>query len=710
MELRLGEDSLNPNDEDAIATGLVVAIPANGGGGAHGGGVANREDADPRSDPADAPAGFLGGNDNAARGRRRSPLAVRRRFVDGTCVLEIAAVSTRASRNAVASGVVASGVEKGFSSSLLARRESRTELSLPRASLSLVDGADEVLFAAVDGLEVSLANGLGVDGRSSARRVGVDAAQIDDQDPRSAFPVLAWHDPKRGPLLRATLTTAPFGAEDGVDSSSENHSDRGVDRGRRAAEDASRHPAMCLAFAPGGIHVRAHEPTMWRLVDFARRLRLDRLAAADDTGSRSAGRDDPVLHIDLFRVSPLAAKITFKPAPDRRPAGLGPAVASVLAFLNLDRTPVRVGEFRRARERARASRLVADVLAHVKGEVLSQALAVLASVNHLGNVAGTLDQFGETIRGLETLVVDGDGGGDGSPRAGPDEGAYEGTAMDDLTGGHKNVVTGALVGGGELAKGVLGGVGGIFTKGVAGFQKSGLQGLAQGTAQGVVGAATSTAAGAVGFAARVVEGIDATVGMAQDGVKGGADAAAATRRRLPLAVRGDGVVRPYSRDDARGLHLLRTASTRDAMGARARPFASGRFEDALPTSDGSVLLLSHTHVGVVHPAEERVAWIMTWARVASTRLGDPNLGESDAALVVQARGMAKDDAGDVGGTFKAGLRLLSGGPTRGATSHTRRVVPCQSRTRAAAVLARVEEVWAAARASGGAGGGGGGGF
>ena len=83
------------------------------------------------------------------------------------------------------------------------------------------------------------------------------------------------------------------------------------------------------------------------------------------------------------------------------------------------------------------------------------------------------------------------------------------------------------------------------------------------------------------------------------------------------------------------------------MGARARPFASGRFEDALPTSDGSVLLLSHTHVGVVHP-QERVAWIMTWARVQNMRLGDPNLGESDAALVVQARGMAKDDAGDIG--------------------------------------------------------------
>jgi hypothetical protein len=102
-----------------------------------------------------------------------------------------------------------------------------------------------------------------------------------------------------------------------------------------------------------------------------------------------------------------------------------------------------------------------------------------------------------------------------------------------------------------------------------------------------------------GFAARVVEGIDATVGAAQDGVKGGADAAAARRRRLPLAVRGDGVVRPYSRDDAEGLHLLRSAVMRDSLGARHRPFASGRFEDTLHVAGGRVLLLSHRHVGVV---------------------------------------------------------------------------------------------------------------
>ena len=60
--------------------------------------------------------------------------------------------------------------------------------------------------------------------------------------------------------------------------------------------------------------------------------------------------------------------------------------------------------------------------------------------------------------------------------------------------------------------GVLRGVTGIFGKASAGFQKSGLVGLATGVGQGVIGAGVGVTAGAVGFAARVVEGIDATVG------------------------------------------------------------------------------------------------------------------------------------------------------------------------------------------------------
>ena len=164
--------------------------------------------------------------------------------------------------------------------------------------------------------------------------------------------------------------------------------------------------------------------------------------------------------------------------------------------------------------------------------------------------------------------------------------------MAELTGGHVNVVTGALVGGHELVSGVLGGVAGVFTGAAGGFREAGVAGAVGGLGRGVVGAATSTAAGAVGFAARVVEGIEGTVGGGLDGVKGGQDANAATRRRLPLAVRGDGVVRAYDAADAAGLKLLGDAFVRDASGGKKKPFAGGgsrtRFRFARgPTGTGS---------------------------------------------------------------------------------------------------------------------------
>jgi len=45
---------------------------------------------------------------------------------------------------------------------------------------------------------------------------------------------------------------------------------------------------MCTELAPGGIHIRAHEPTVWGLSDFVDRLRLSRISDAASSGS-SAG-------------------------------------------------------------------------------------------------------------------------------------------------------------------------------------------------------------------------------------------------------------------------------------------------------------------------------------------------------------------------------------------------------------------------------------
>ena len=137
---------------------------------------------------------------------------------------------------------------------------------------------------------------------------------------------------------------------------------------------------------------------------------------------------------------------------------------------------------------------------------------MLASVNHLSNVAGTLERAGETIRGLGEL-------GENDPDADAG-GAWRrsavGDAVDELTGGRKNVVTGALVGGGELAAGVLGGVGGIFTKSIAGKSRGS---RASRTAPRAAWWARPLALRrAPSASARVVEGVEATVGDVQDGV------------------------------------------------------------------------------------------------------------------------------------------------------------------------------------------------
>merc|ERR1719263_753711 len=169
---------------------------------------------------------------------------------------------------------------------------------------------------------------------------------------------------------------------------------------------------------------------------------------------------------------------------------------------------------------------------------MSQCLAVLTSVNHLGNVAGTLDTFGDNIRRLGNLGMEDpgkkkkgsidDSDSDDDDAMGEDAeypyvgAAGVGTGTTSSRSGvagvvEKNVITGAITGSSELAKNVLvDGVGGIFTKSIAGFQKSGISGLATGIARGIGGLVTGAAAGAVGAVARVVEGVDATVGAAQD--------------------------------------------------------------------------------------------------------------------------------------------------------------------------------------------------
>ena len=308
------------------------------------------------------------------RVREGTLYAVRRRWDGGACVIEVSPAAIDDDEEGKEEEVLEQteeqteeeeGNEVGSSSSPedLSRRidESVLEVSLPTVSVSLVDDGDERLLWSLDGVALRSGSRLGVDGGGGFTELRILATQVDDQHPHTAFPVLLYHNPTRGALLDFAVTSAPP-----VDES-----------------DAA-HPGLCVNVTPGGLHLRVHEPLIWRLRAFADKMIAGRGGGANgdgangssdvlsDEGRKTAAADDPSMALGLLRVSSVGVRLTFKPTPRSRPSTVGPALASVLAFLNLDRLPITVGAFVRQRARLKRSDIASQVVGHVKGEAVSQ--------------------------------------------------------------------------------------------------------------------------------------------------------------------------------------------------------------------------------------------------------------------------------------------------------------------------------------------------
>ena len=198
--------------------------------------------------------------------------AVRRRWDGGACVIEVSPAAIDEDEEGKEEEALEQteeqteeeevGNEVGSSSSPedLSRRidESVLEVSLPTTSVSLVDDGDERLLWSLDGIALRSGSRLGVDGGGAFTELRVLATQVDDQHPHTAFPVLLYHNPRRGALLDLAVTSTPP-----LDES-----------------DAS-HPGLCVNVTPGGLHLRVHEPRFGgseRLSKIAGGVKLTRAA------------------------------------------------------------------------------------------------------------------------------------------------------------------------------------------------------------------------------------------------------------------------------------------------------------------------------------------------------------------------------------------------------------------------------------------------
>ena len=104
-------------------------------------------------------------------------------------------------------------------------------------------------------------------------------------------------------------------------------------------------------------------------------------------------------------------------------------------------------------------------------------------------------------------------------------------------------------GGGALAKGLFRGVTGIVTKPVEGAMASGVEGFVSGVGKGLIGAAAQPMSGVLDLVSKTTDGVNATRGKLAAALT---SKKVAKRKRLPRAIRGDGVLRLYDEYAAKG--------------------------------------------------------------------------------------------------------------------------------------------------------------
>jgi vacuolar protein sorting-associated protein 13A/C len=529
-----------------------------------------------------------------------------------------------------------------------AQAQAATELELSvqllEVKLSVVDHApQELLLLSLDRLSYCHATGLAC-GRASRTDVRIAALQVDDQSPNTSFPVLLWHSTsdQSDALLRFALTETHSGG------------DAQLSLGEKT------HPGVALELTAASLHLRIHEPLIWRLLTFAEKLRLSRgshapadaqhSAATPSAATSSVVYADPLVTIGSLALSGASARITFKGEPSSRP--VGGVSGGLLAFANLDQAPISISPLKHEALRMRQSAIAPMLLRAISRQLTLQSVRLLTGVDILADASDTLSQISGS---LASYTGDTHWQERSSSRR-----AVEETSM-----------AGALVHGGEaMAAGLFRGITGVVTKPVEGARDKGLSGFITGIGRGMAGLVLQPVSGAVDLASKAVEGVNASKATVVDLVREGGSGA---RRRPPLAVGASGVVRRYDRKAAEGQAILRLAEWRavgsaggvvdrlDLFKTRSK-FGRDTYEWHEELPDGRVALVTNARALLLErpfPTADLLAercsisWTVDFADILSAAAEAPDSREGSArggadkgllpsAVVLQLRAKSKE--------------------------------------------------------------------
>ncbi|KAJ1696999.1 hypothetical protein LUZ63_005511 [Rhynchospora breviuscula] len=507
--------------------------------------------------------------------------------------------------------------------------ESEVHMSfeLAELGLSIIDHMpEEILYLSVQKLFVSYSSGMGSGiSRFKARMYWL---QADNQLPFSPMPVL--FSPLRVEnqpdyIIKLSVTTQA-----------------------NNSLDLCVYPYIGLQAPENSFFlVNIHEPIIWRLHDMIQHINIGRLSKSQT----AAVSVDPMIKIGLLNISEIRFRVSMAMSPAQRPRGVLGFWASLMTALgNMEHMPVRITQRFRENVSMRQSALTSTAFSNIQKDLVTQPLQLLSGVDILGNASSALSNMSKGIAALSM-----------------DKKFIQSRQKQDSKG-VEDISDVIREGGGALAKGFFRGVTGILTKPLEGAKATGVEGFVSGVGKGLIGAAAQPVSGVLDLLSKTTEGANAVKNKISSAIMAEEQL---TRRRLPRAIGGDNLLRPFDEYKAAGQAILQLAECGTFLGqvdlfkVRGKFAFTDAYEDHHLLPKGKVLLVTHHRVLLLqqptltqrkfNPAKDpcTVLWEVPWDELVTmelTRGKKDNPGSLPSHLILYLRMKPNDN--------KEGFRII----------------------------------------------------
>lgn len=478
-------------------------------------------------------------------------------------------------------------------------------VELQEFGLSVVDHTpEELLYLSIQNLIMSYGTGLG--SGTSRFKLRLDGLQVDNQILLTPMPVLFRPQIATNQLeflLKLTLTMQDRGSPDNY-----------------------MYPYLNIQVPSSPnvvLMVKIHEPIIWRLHEMFQKMNLGRLTTSQTTDVAI----DPIIRIRFLNISEIRFKVSLAMSPTQRPRGvLGFWSSLMIALGNTENMPVRITPRIHEDICMRQSALIASAISNFRKDLLSKPLQLLYGVDILGNASSAL---GHMSKGVAALSMD--------------KKFIQSRQRQEKKGNIEDIGDVIREGGGAFAKGLFRGVTGIVTKPFEGARSSGVEGFVQGVGKGIIGVAAQPMSGVLDLLSKTTEGANA---MRMKIIAAITSEEQLLRHRLPRAINGDHVLRPYDEYRAEGQVLLQLAECGASFGqidifkVRGKFAFSDVYEDHFNLPKGRTVMITNRRVVLLqHPTQTNVQrkidplrepctvlWDVTWNDLSKV---EPRHGKKD---------------------------------------------------------------------------------